>query len=326
MDTNNRRPNQSTEANMDSSDWRSGMQHETRQRIVSKIMDMLKRHLPVSGQEGMHQLWKIAQWFEDKCFNTTTSQAAYLRKISIKMLVLEARYKGTTANDMPPNQGGLSNKPFCSVLFSCLIAILLLINWFGRYNTEHRQYSTAKEAQERDVAKDLILFGASEKKNSNNLAKVRIDQQNQGIISFSDSILPDCGLEGLKAIFTTAVLVSKPHCHSLLSSIDTAKVTAIRAPHDRHKTCRMTSHLKCGKLVSFYIYEIQGMVEEEADCRICLLELRGADTLKKECSCKGELALVHQECAVKWFSIKGNRTCDVCKREVRNLPVSIVYK
>ncbi|XP_022714773.1 mediator of RNA polymerase II transcription subunit 15a-like isoform X2 [Durio zibethinus] len=107
MDTNNWRPTPASgEPTMDTGDWRTQLQPDSRQRIVNKIMDTLKRHLPFSGQEGLNELRKIAVRFEEKIFTAANSQSDYLRRISLKMLTMENKSENTI-----PNTGNNSKAP-----------------------------------------------------------------------------------------------------------------------------------------------------------------------------------------------------------------------
>jgi PAX-interacting protein 1 len=76
------------------SSWRSSLAHDSRQKIVKRIMDTLQRHMPAAGQDGVEELLKIAWRFEEKIFQAATDQQDYLRKISLKMLSLETKANG----------------------------------------------------------------------------------------------------------------------------------------------------------------------------------------------------------------------------------------
>lgn len=45
-------------------------------------MDILKKHLPVSGNEGLPELRKIDRRLEDKIYAAATSQSDHLQKIN----------------------------------------------------------------------------------------------------------------------------------------------------------------------------------------------------------------------------------------------------
>ncbi|GMI93916.1 hypothetical protein HRI_003060900 [Hibiscus trionum] len=116
MDTNNWRSTPSGEAPMDTDDWRNHLHPDSRQRIVNKIMDTLKRHLPFSGQEGLIELRKIAVRFEEKIFTAATNQTDYLRRISLKMLTMDNKSQNAIPNtgdtSKPPDPGsqGMQNQ------------------------------------------------------------------------------------------------------------------------------------------------------------------------------------------------------------------------
>ncbi|KAJ8755179.1 hypothetical protein K2173_018977 [Erythroxylum novogranatense] len=101
MDTNNWRPTAPAgEPTMDTGDWRAQLPPGTRQRIVNKILETLKKHLPFSGQEGLQELKKIAVRFEEKIYTAATNEPDYLRKISLKMLTMETKSQNNILNGL----------------------------------------------------------------------------------------------------------------------------------------------------------------------------------------------------------------------------------
>lgn len=73
---------------METNNWRN---EESRQKIVNKIMDTLRRHMPHRGPDGMNDLKKTALRFENKIYTQAGSQKDYLQRISLKMLSLESK-------------------------------------------------------------------------------------------------------------------------------------------------------------------------------------------------------------------------------------------
>ncbi|KAF7112029.1 hypothetical protein CFC21_111968 [Triticum aestivum] len=84
------------------------IQPQARTRIVNKISEALKRHLPVSAvshPDGLNKLQQIAVRFEQRIYDAATSQSDYFRKISLKMLVMGTKTQQAPGNDQViPNQ------------------------------------------------------------------------------------------------------------------------------------------------------------------------------------------------------------------------------
>ncbi|KAL5707785.1 hypothetical protein ACHQM5_018646 [Ranunculus cassubicifolius] len=85
---------------MDDTRWKTQFQADSRQRIVSEIMDTLKRHIPFSCPAGLLELTKIAVRYEEKIYTSGVTQWDYLRKISLTMRAMETRTQNNN-NPMP---------------------------------------------------------------------------------------------------------------------------------------------------------------------------------------------------------------------------------
>nr|CAB3504379.1 unnamed protein product [Digitaria exilis] len=64
-------------------------------------------------------------------------------------------------------------------------------------------------------------------------------------------------------------------------------------------------------------------------CRICHLGAEddggsasaatGSEVIQLGCGCKDELGAAHRQCAEAWFRIKGDRCCEICGSDAKNI-------
>ena len=74
--------------------------------------------------------------------------------------------------------------------------------------------------------------------------------------------------------------------------------------------------------------EAGGKAEETGQDKVCLIclesvtqeQLESGEAVYLRCDCKGDVALRHTACAIKWAAVKQSRECDICKAEIQNLP------
>ncbi|KAJ4915904.1 Mediator of RNA polymerase II transcription subunit 15a [Raphanus sativus] len=96
---------------MDTGDWRLHLPPDSREKIINKIVETLKNHLPNSGPEGINELRRIAARFEGKILSGAANPSDYLRKISIKMLTMETREKSAAGSSSLTFPGAYNTLP-----------------------------------------------------------------------------------------------------------------------------------------------------------------------------------------------------------------------
>ncbi|VAH96369.1 unnamed protein product [Triticum turgidum subsp. durum] len=101
----NWRPTQGPDPAAAVGDWRAQLQPEARSRVVNKILETLRKILPVSVPDELIELQEIARQFEDKIYTEATNQSDYVRKISLKMVSMETSRQLAPGNaQVIPNQ------------------------------------------------------------------------------------------------------------------------------------------------------------------------------------------------------------------------------
>lgn len=55
-------------------------------------------------------------------------------------------------------------------------------------------------------------------------------------------------------------------------------------------------------------------------CRVCLSGEEEGPLTQLHCACRGELGIIHEACAKRWFQRRRSGVCELCKQDAFDLP------
>ena len=61
-------------------------------------------------------------------------------------------------------------------------------------------------------------------------------------------------------------------------------------------------------------------LESGLRCRVCLSGLEDGPMTQLHCACRGELAIIHEACAKRWFQRRRSGVCELCRCPAFDLP------
>ncbi|KAK9932759.1 hypothetical protein M0R45_019981 [Rubus argutus] len=148
---------------MEACDWRTKISKDLREKIVKRIIDILRKRSPSSEQSlsQLKKIQKVAENFEEKVYMDASDQKEYMRKIMVKLMAAE----GSHPNVVPTSS---SNAPYFGLKASNLVG-----NQGQSSAVQSTDQSQACEVPEKhllpDVRNNMASAGVSA-----NLASARI--------------------------------------------------------------------------------------------------------------------------------------------------------
>ncbi|XP_022036920.1 mediator of RNA polymerase II transcription subunit 15a isoform X3 [Helianthus annuus] len=178
-------------------DWRTLLPPDSRRKLVDKIMDNLKKQPQFSGPEKLHELKDFALRFEEKYYTAATSQADYMRRISLKLMGIENRSANHMPNSLPSNATCDSGSQGMQQLNNQARSTATQNSSLQNISVTQRQIPASQSSQhylyQQQIAKQKLL-----QQNNTTSVQPHVQQQHQNYALMQPTMLQPSSLSTIK--------------------------------------------------------------------------------------------------------------------------------